>query len=574
MVPLIQLLSVLAASFSLFWTVALAEEERDSQPFAFEVEAINEGLAPADPPLRLDTPRAAIESFYEAVRSEDFGRAAHVLNLNGVPPKEQADRSPGLALKLAFVLRRYDLVDWHELPDQPDARVLPNLQASSGPYARRSLELGNVQLDGRPVPISLQRFRSEEEAVWLFSPFAVERVEDIYDEAKPGILARWIPLEERLRTFGQPTIWEWSGASVLLLAATLIGVALFYAARLLSGHLPPRPMRDVRRSALPLAIVAGAIAFRAGTENLILLTGPLASNLDLASEVVALIAGAWLLFRILDASSLRLSERYVVPLAADDPEHRRTKTTAYVTRRLALAVVGLLSVGYILHRAGVFADFGVSVLASAGALGVLVAIAARPLIGNMVSGLQIAMTDPVRVGDVVVFDGHWATVEDISFAHTVLRTWTDTRLIVPHSELLARPFENWSKEGEAVKRIIKLPVDFRIDVNRIREKVNEIIQGDPRSTDQKPIVEMVEISGETAVLWIWISGTDSLSSWFLHNEVKEALLAHLRDLDGGAYLPRKRHVLLPDGQQPRPELPDADRRPPPRALEQIDRNGS
>lgn len=572
----LQSLSISAVSICLLWTVALAQEdERPSEPFAFKVEAINEGLLPADPPLRLDTPRAAIESFYDAVRSEDFGRAAHVLNLNDVPLDEQADQAPGLALKLAFVLRRYDLVDWRELPDQPDARVLPKLPDSPGPYAQRSLTLGHVEMDGRPFPISLQRFHTEEETVWLFSPFAVERIEDIYHEVKPGVLAHWIPLEERLRTFGQPSIWEWSGAAAMLLAASLIGLALSYAARLLSRRLPPRPMREVRRSALPLAITAGAMTFRAGTEHLILITGPLAANLDLASEMVALIAGAWLLFRVLDVSSLRLSERYVVSLAADDPEHRRTKTTAYVTRRLALAVVGLLSIAFILQRVGVFEDFGVSILASAGALGVLLAIAARPLIGNMVSGLQIAMTDPVRVGDVVVVDGHWATVEDISFAHTVLRTWTDTRLIVPHSELLGRPFENWSKEGEAVKRIIKLPVDFRIDVNLVREKVAEIIEGDPRSTGEKPIVEMVEISGDAAVLWIWISGTQSLASWYLHNEIKEALLAHLRDLDGGAYLPRHRHVLLPDGQQACPVLPDADHgSPPPRALEQPDRNES
>ena len=121
-------------------------------------------------------------------------------------------------------------------------------------------------------------------------------------------------------------------------------------------------------------------------------------------------------------------------------------------------------------KVGLFENFGVSVLASAGALGVLVAIAARPLLGNMVSGLQIALTDPLRIGDVVVYDGHWATVEDISFAHTVLRTWTDTRLIVPHSDFLSRPFENWSKEGEAVQRIIKIPVDYCIDVEKIRRK--------------------------------------------------------------------------------------------------------
>ncbi|HET8728799.1 MAG TPA: mechanosensitive ion channel domain-containing protein [Alphaproteobacteria bacterium] len=534
-------------------SLAQDEGEDSGEPFAFEIEAVNDGLPPADPPLSLDTPRAAVESFLEAVRNEDFGRAAHALNLNTVPTEEQSERGPELALQLAFVLRRYDLIDWSELPDQPDARVLPDIQQSVGPYSRRSVELGEIKLDGRPVPFSIQRFSAGgEEPVWLFSPFSVERVDDIFREIEPGILGRWIPLRERLKTLGQPSVWEWSAAAVLLLASFLIGFGVRSSVHLVSRRLPLMRAQKTRKLGWPLGALSGALAFRAGTEYLFLLTGPVAANLDIVSELVAFAAGAWLLVQIVDFLTLGLSERYVVPLADDDPENRRIKTTTYVTRRLALAVIALLSIGYVLMRVGVFEGFGISVLASAGALGVLVAIAARPLLGNMVSGLQIALTDPARIGDIVVFDGQWAIVEDISFAHTVLHTWTDTRLIVPHSEFLARPFENWSKNGEAVKRIVKLPVDYRIDVDRIREKVAAIVEGDPRSTDDKPLVEMVEITDETAVLWIWISGTDSLACWYLHNEVKEALIAYLKELDGGAYLPRKRHILVSDDRDPPP----------------------
>jgi small-conductance mechanosensitive channel len=211
-------------------------------------------------------------------------------------------------------------------------------------------------------------------------------------------------------------------------------------------------------------------------------------------------------------------------------------------------VVALLSLGYILMKIGVFETFGLSLLASAGAIGILVAIAARPLLGNMVAGLQIALTDPVRIGDVVVYDDHWATVEDISFAHTVLRTWTDTRLIVPHTDFLSRPFENWSKEGEAVRRIVKIPVDYRIDVGQVRRKVAEIVADDPRSTGESPEVEMVEANADTAVLWVWISGTNAFTSWYLHNEVRERVVAFLKELEGGAYLPRRRHILLSEAE--------------------------
>jgi small-conductance mechanosensitive channel len=205
--------------------------------------------------------------------------------------------------------------------------------------------------------------------------------------------------------------------------------------------------------------------------------------------------------------------------------------------------IAVMSIGYILLRLGLFETFGISVLASAGALGVVVAIAAQPLLGNMVAGLQIALSDPVRVGDVVTFDGNLATVDDIAFGHTVLLTFKNTRLIVPHAQLLSRVVENWSKEGEAVKRIIKLPVDYRIDVDRVRREVQSVVDRDPRLTEA-PVVEVVDVSEDAALLWIWISASTPATSWSLHNEVREKLMRFLADFEGGAYLPRKRHTVL------------------------------
>lgn len=446
---------------------------------------------------------------------------------------------------MAFVLRRYDLIDWEEIPDQPDARVLPGLQQSTSPYSRRSVELGVVELDGRPIPISLQRFRPPDgETVWLFSPFAVEQIADIYDETGDDLLSRWLPLRERLDTLGRPSPVEWVATFLLIGAAMLFLAAFYYGFRMVCRRLPIRYSRVARKVTTPLALIVTIAAFRVCLNEYVVLTGPIASRVDAGSEALGLAAGAWFVLQTTSVLTLALSQRYVVPLGSDDPENRRFKTAIYVTRRLALVAVALLSIGYILVRVGVFETFGVSVLASAGALGVLVAIAARPLLSNMVAGLQIALTDPVRIGDVVVYNEVWATVEDISFAHTVLRTWTDTRLIVPHSDFLSRPFENWSMDGEAVRRIVKIPVDYRIDVDKIRRKAEEIIVSDPRSTGDPPEVEMAELTDDVAILWVWVSGTTALTSWNLHNEVREKLVGYIRDLDGGLYLPGRRHLII------------------------------
>lgn len=546
-----QTLVILLAA-GLFLPGAAAQDE-GGETFAFEVQELNEGLPPADPPVQRDSPRAALESYLDAIRDGEFTRAAHVLNLAAFPPEEQKELAPRLALMLAFVLRRYDLVDWSEIPDQPDARVIPGLEQAIAPYTRRSVPLGEVMLDGRPVPISLQRFKvAGEDPVWLFSPFVVGRITALYAASRPGLFSDWVPLERRLETLGQVSRLELFAAGVFFLVSAVIGVIAFFATRFVAAALPLDARVAVRRSAVPLAITAAAGSFAFGTDYLFLLTGPVASSLGIVAEVIALIAAAWLLLRLLSTATLFLTERYVAPLEHEDPEHRRTKTAVYVIRRVSLVLVALLTVAYILVRAELFENFGVSVLASAGALGILFAIAARPLFGNIVAGMQIALTDPVRIGDVVVYEGTWATLEDISFAHLVLQTEYETRLIVPHQEFLAHSFENWSTGGEAVWRVVKMPVDYGVDIVRIRECVEAFAEGDERFAEP-PRVEMVEADIDAVLLWIWVCGTTAQTTWALHNEVMERAVGLLRELDGGAYLPRRRHVLLeqreaaPDG---------------------------
>ncbi|WP_419271248.1 mechanosensitive ion channel family protein [Paracoccus sp. T5] len=521
---------------------AVAQQEDTPEPFVFQVEDLSFGLPKADEPLELNTPRAALEAFLDAVEAGDGPRAAQALNLSSIPEEERESRAPTLALMLAFLLLNHQLIDWAQIPDQPDARVVPETDAAETPYRRRSIELGQLELDGRPVPISIQRFRAEDtEPVWLFSPFTVERTSRLYAASRPGMLSGWVPLEERLATLGRPSLREWLIVGGLLTICGLLWLLVYRGVRLLSRQVALYWAGWLRRLAFPLATVLAALTYRLVIDRLITLTGPVASNLGLASEVVGLLAGAWLLVRMVSGATLVLSERYVVPLSSDDPDNRRIKTNVYVVRRLTVVLIAVVSIGYVLLRLGLFETFGISVLASAGAIGVVVAIAAQPLLGNMVAGLQIALSDPVRIGDVVVFDGRWATVEDIAFAHTVLRTDTDTRLIVPHAEFLSRAVENWSKEGEAVRRIVKLPVDYRIDVDLVRQWVGEILDGDPRLTEA-PTVEMVEVDCEVAVLWVWIGATTPLTSWTLHNEVREKLVSFVSEHEGGKFLPRKRYV--------------------------------
>lgn len=536
------LLSLLAILLCLGWSAQVVAQETGDEPHVFDQPAINPGLSPLEEPPPRSTPRAALDSFFSAIDANAPGIAAHVLNLRAIPEEEQATKAEELALMLAYVIRRSDLVDWGEVSDEPDALVRPGPQSPLAPYGRRSIELGEIMVDGRPVTVGLQRFQAGEgDPVWLFSPTLVERVPRLYSEVSQDWIGRWVPVSQRLATLGRPSLWEWSVVGAALLASVFAFIVILALSRLIVRRWPKQPGHGRQRTAFALATVAAATIFRLGTVNMVVLTGPVTSKLDLVSEVFLLASAAWLFLRLLSSLTLWLSERYVVPLTSDLPENRKTKTNVYVVRRLGMAAVTILAVGYVLLTLGAFETFGLSLLASAGVLGVLLAIAAQPLLGNMVAGLQIALTDPVRIGDVVTYNDSWGTVEDISFAHTVIRTSTETRLIVPHSDFLSRAFENWSKEGEPVRNVVKIPVDFSIDMDLIRREVAEILRDDRRLVEP-PLVELAEADGECATVWIWVMGTDGFTVWYLHNEVREKVLAFLRDHEGGRFLPRRRHL--------------------------------
>ena len=528
---------------------ALAQDERsDAEPFAFDIAAINVGLQKLGENVQRDTPRATLDTFFSAIESGDAKRAAHVLNLANIPESDQARRAPELALMLAYVLKRRDMIDWGDVSDQPDARVLPDQQSTVAPYSRRSIELGEVTKDGRPISFHLQRFYVEGmDPVWLFSPSLVEQIPSLYRDLSDGLLGGWISVDQRLELLARPPRWEWLVVGGVLLASGVLWIAVFAAVRVLARFLSQRRTRWLMHTAVPLATVLAALVFRIGTLEFVGLTGSVASNLDIGSQLILLVAGAWLFLRLLSTMTLWLSQKFVVPLTSEDPENRKTKTNVYVVRRLGLVVTTIVVIGYILMSLGVFDTFGLSLVASAGGLGVLLAIAAQPLLGNMVAGMQIALTDPVRIGDIILFKDRRGVVEDISFAHVVIRTFTDTRLIIPHSEFLSHDFENWSKEGEPVRHIVKIPVDYRIDMSLLREKVDEIVQDDPRLVEP-PLLELAETGENSATVWIWIMGTDGITSWYLHNEVRERVIAFLRDHEKGCFLPHQRHLLPSEGK--------------------------
>jgi len=182
-------------------------------------------------------------------------------------------------------------------------------------------------------------------------------------------------------------------------------------------------------------------------------------------------------------------------------------------------------------------------LTSAGIASVVLGIAAQPSLGNIIAGVQVAVTQPVRIGDTVMMDGDWTTIEDLRYTYAVLKTWDERRLIVPMRLLITETVENWSHTETHQTSVVYLYVDYGADIDAIREKFIELVK-DNDLWDGRTEPEMVTVSlnENTIKLRGSLASDDPMSAFYLECQVREKMLHYLYH-EQKAYLPAERLIL-------------------------------
>jgi small-conductance mechanosensitive channel len=266
-----------------------------------------------------------------------------------------------------------------------------------------------------------------------------------------------------------------------------------------------------------------------------------------------------------------LSDAYLLRINGkddrDDILSRAHMTQVRVLRRLADILVGLLTIGSALMTFESVREYGLSLFASAGAASVVAGLAARPLLTNLIAGMQIAMTQPIRMEDLIIINGDWAWVEEITATYVVLRVWDWRRHIVPISWFLENPFQNWTHNSAALIGVVFLYVDFHAPMDRIRGRLHDIVRASPLWDGKVFEVQVSDCNAQVMTIRIIASARTAMQSWDLRCEIREKIIVFLRDECPEA-LPRERlaHVSSLVGQDvlgfPGAIAPPIDRPPP------------
>ncbi|HKD99128.1 MAG TPA: mechanosensitive ion channel domain-containing protein [Micromonosporaceae bacterium] len=263
-----------------------------------------------------------------------------------------------------------------------------------------------------------------------------------------------------------------------------------------------------------------------------------------AVALVTIGAGAWLVTGLLFV----IQENALTHYRTDVSDNRRARavhTQVTVVRRFTAAVVALIAVGAMLMTFHTVRLIGTSLLASAGVTAAIAAFALNTMLGNVIAGLQLAFGGSLRLEDVVVINGEWGRVEEITLTYVVVQLWDDRRLILPTSYLTTRPFENWTRSESSLLGDVTLEVDWTVPLDRMRERLREILSGTSLWDGRVSVVQAVDAAQGRVTVRALVSAPDAPTLWDLRCVVREALIAWVRDNDA---LPRVRTDVSPDGQ--------------------------
>ncbi|HSE57558.1 MAG TPA: mechanosensitive ion channel domain-containing protein [Nitrospiraceae bacterium] len=509
-------------------------------------ERLNEGFPAVKNPPSLRTPRAALKHFLSSAGQGEFDRAGLTLNLAPVPPKDRARLAPYLAEHLYYVLNKKPWINWRTITDrddgQLDAESNPNNPAAGKP--RRSIAIATIPLDNWDVEIRLERFKpARGEPVWLFSPGTVEKIDDLYKEHGPGPLIYSLPPQARARLVSGDVDWQ----TGLLLLLVLNGAAAGWLVRRLilwgRGRCRSHILCGLAdRIAAPIALLSGALVFYYLNFVRLSLSGPIFAAVGPLLSIVVIASTTWLGTRSIGFLADTYTQPYLDKIGQEvSATAKRRLTLVSVARRLMIFLAVLGSIVLAVEEVHLFDNWSTSVLASAGIVSVILGVAAHNVLGNVMAGIQIAITQPARIGDSVVFEGHWGYIEDITYTSVTIRRWDAKRVIVPVSYFISHPFENWSMKESHILTTVVLYVDYGIDIDVLRTKVGDVLTSLPAWDRQVgPSLQVTDLKEQCMELRVLCSAKDGPSAWDLQCHLREELIEFVRTLEQGRYLPKQR----------------------------------
>jgi small-conductance mechanosensitive channel len=269
----------------------------------------------------------------------------------------------------------------------------------------------------------------------------------------------------------------------------------------------------------------------------------------------------WLAITLVFAGQQIIESRADIS-ARDNLDARRRRTRVGILARIAVVLILFLTVCMMLVSIPGVRSVGVTLMASAGLAALAIGAAAQPALKNLIAGVQMAFTEPIRIDDVVIVAGEWGRIEEIRLTYVVVRVWDDRRLVVPISKFLEEPFQNWTRASSQLLGSAFIYVDPTADVDRLRVRLKQVVEKNPLWDGRFFNLQVTDIKPDVMELRALVTAPDAGSAFDLRCEVREDMMAYLARSMPEA-LPRRRLEVPnePNAGPGRSTRPARERRP-------------
>ena len=267
--------------------------------------------------------------------------------------------------------------------------------------------------------------------------------------------------------------------------------------------------------------------------------------LQKGTAVIWFVALGWLLVALVYCMEDFLLLRYDVSVA-NNVRARRARTQMQLMRRMVITLLVMVDAGLVLS---VFRDsqiwlYGAGLLASAGLASLVLATAAKTSASNFLAGLQIALTEPIRLDDVVIVEGEWGRIEEITTTYVIVAIWDQRRLVVPLTYFIETPFQNWTRDTSDLLGTSFLYVDYSIPVQALRDELTRVLENEPQWDKRVNVLQVTNLSEHTMEIRCLLSAADSSQQFNLRCIVREKMIKFIQMNYPDAF-PRTRFSAVP-----------------------------
>lgn len=246
------------------------------------------------------------------------------------------------------------------------------------------------------------------------------------------------------------------------------------------------------------------------------------------STLLVIIAITWLLIASIKIIKQKVVANYDVS-ASNNLKARKIYTQFNILERIIIFILIVFAIGIALMSFDSIREIGVSIFASAGIAGIILGFSAQKMIGSILAGIQIAIAQPIKIDDVVIVEGEWGKIEEITLTYVVIGIWDKRRLIVPTTYFIEKPFQNWTKSSSEILGTVFLYTDYKVPFDAIREELTRLLKSTDLWDGEVNNLQVTNAAPQNIEIRALMSAKDSSTAWDLRVFIREKLISFLQE---------------------------------------------